>query len=61
MRSITLSKKLAAFGEYWQPRTVDEFNGHDLMVMKVKGLRLRDGQVMLGPGEMATAAPRRIV
>ena len=29
--------KLATFDEHWQPRTVATFNGHDIMVVKVKG------------------------
>ena len=29
--------KLATFSEHWQPRTIGQFNGHDLMVVKVKG------------------------
>jgi mannose-6-phosphate isomerase-like protein (cupin superfamily) len=37
MESINLSDKLATFSDYWQPRVVGEFNGHDLMVVKVKG------------------------
>lgn len=37
MQSINLAEKLAAFSEHWQPRTVGQFNGHDLMVVKVKG------------------------
>ena len=37
MHAINLSEKLAAFSEHWQPRTVGQFNGHDLMVVKVKG------------------------
>lgn len=37
MEPINLAKKLSSFSEYWQPRTVGEFNGHDLMVAKVKG------------------------
>ncbi len=37
MKPINLSQKLSAFTEHWQPRTVGEFNGHDLMVVKVKG------------------------
>lgn len=36
-QAINLSDKLAAFNEYWQPRTIGQFNGHDLMVVKVKG------------------------
>jgi hypothetical protein len=31
---INLAEKLAGFTEYWQPRTVAEFNGHDIMVVK---------------------------
>ena len=74
MDKITLAEKLASFSDYWQPRTVGEFNGHDLMVVKVKGefvwhshpdtddfflvlqgrltIRMRDGDVILGPGEV---------
>ena len=37
MKSVNLAEKLSTFSEYWQPRTVSEFNGHDLMVVKVKG------------------------
>jgi mannose-6-phosphate isomerase-like protein (cupin superfamily) len=37
MKSINLAEKLATFNEHWQPRTVGQFNGHDLMVVKVKG------------------------
>ena len=37
MNSINLAAKLATFSEHYQPRTVGEFNGHDLMVVKVKG------------------------
>jgi mannose-6-phosphate isomerase-like protein (cupin superfamily) len=37
MKCINLEEKLATFSEYWQPRTIGEFNGHDLMVVKVKG------------------------
>ena len=74
VKSINLAEKLASFNEHWKPRTVGEFNGHDLMVVKVKGefiwhkhdetddfflvlkgrltIRLREGNVTLGPGEM---------
>lgn len=74
VRPISLAAKLAAFDGYWQPRVVGQFNGHDLMVVKVKGefvwhshpdtddffqvlsgrltIRLRDGEVTLGPGEV---------
>ena len=35
--AINLTEKLSLFNEYWQPKIVGEFNGHDLMVVKVKG------------------------
>ena len=34
---INLARKLATFGEHYRPRTVGTFNGHDLMVVKLKG------------------------
>ena len=37
MPAINLADKLATFAEHWQPRVVGQFNGHDLMVAKVKG------------------------
>ncbi len=37
MTEINLAEKLSTFSEHWQPRTVGEFNGHDIMVVKVKG------------------------
>jgi len=71
---INLADKLATFDEHWAPRTVSTFNGHDVMVVKVKGefvwhhhddtddfmmvlsgrltIRMRDGDVELGPGEL---------
>ena len=74
MNGINLAEKLASFTEHFQPRTVGQFNGHDLMVVKVKGpfvwhrhdetddfflvlagrvtIRMRDGDVALGPGEV---------
>lgn len=74
MNAVNLAQKLATFTEHWQPRTVGQFNGHDIMVVKVKGefvwhahpdtddfflvlaghitIRLRDGDVTLGPGEL---------
>lgn len=74
MDAINLAAKLATFSEHWQPRVVGQFNGHDLMVAKLKGefiwhrhddtddfflvlkgrltLRLRTGEVTLGPGEL---------
>ena len=37
MAAINLAEKLSAFSEPWQPRVIGQFNGHDLMVVKVKG------------------------
>ena len=37
MSAVNLAAKLGTFKEHWQPRTVGQFNGHDLMVAKVKG------------------------
>lgn len=37
MPAINLAQKLSLFSEHFQPRTVGQFNGHDLMVVKVKG------------------------
>src|SRR6266566_6080968 len=37
MNAIDLTDKLSTFSEYYQPRTVAPFNGHDVMVVKVKG------------------------
>ena len=37
MDKVNLEAKLSTFSEHWQPRTVGQFNGHDLMVAKVQG------------------------
>ena len=37
MDVINLAEKLSQFSEYWQPRVVAGFNGHDVLVVKVKG------------------------
>jgi mannose-6-phosphate isomerase-like protein (cupin superfamily) len=37
MNAIDLNEKLATFAEHWQPRSITQFNGHDVMVVKVKG------------------------
>lgn len=37
VEKINLAEKLATFTEHWQPRVVGRFNGHDLLVVKVKG------------------------
>ncbi|AFL87726.1 mannose-6-phosphate isomerase [Terriglobus roseus DSM 18391] len=74
MTAINLASKLATFTDHWSPRIVAEYNGNDIMVVKVKGeftwhshadtddlflvlkgsltIRLRDGDVHLGPGEL---------
>ncbi len=37
MEAINLAAKLDTFTDHWQPRVVGQFNGHDLMVAKLKG------------------------
>ena len=37
MQAVNLAEKLATFAEHYKPRTVGQFNGHDVMVVKVKG------------------------
>jgi len=37
MRQINLAAKLSTFSDHWQPKTVTQFNGHDVMVVKSKG------------------------
>lgn len=37
MNAVNLADKLSKFSEHWKPRTVAQFNGHDVMVVKVKG------------------------
>ncbi len=34
---VPLHEKLALFSDHWQPRTVAQFNGHDIMVAKLLG------------------------
>jgi mannose-6-phosphate isomerase-like protein (cupin superfamily) len=36
-RGINLAGKLGQFHDHWSPRTITTFNGHDVMVVKVKG------------------------
>ena len=38
MTAINLSEKLATFNEHWSPRIIADFNGHDVMVVKIKGV-----------------------
>ena len=37
MDVVCLTDKLASFDEHWSPMIVAAFNGHDVMVVKVKG------------------------
>jgi mannose-6-phosphate isomerase-like protein (cupin superfamily) len=37
MDPVNLADKLSTFSECWLPRTIGQFNGHDLMVVKAKG------------------------
>lgn len=37
LNAINLAAKLSLFSEHYKPRTVAQFNGHDVMVVKVKG------------------------
>ena len=37
IKPVNLAQKLSTFNDHYKPRTVGQFNGHDLMVVKVKG------------------------
>lgn len=37
MDVVNLATKLETFSDPWQPRTIAEFNGHDVMVVKAHG------------------------
>lgn len=37
MTKVNLADKLALFSDHWSPKIVAAFNGHDVMVVKVKG------------------------
>lgn len=37
MPAINLADKLSLFSDHWSPRTLALFNGHDIMVAKVRG------------------------
>jgi mannose-6-phosphate isomerase-like protein (cupin superfamily) len=37
MSKVNLEAKLATFSEHWQPRVVSQYNGNDIMVVKVQG------------------------
>jgi mannose-6-phosphate isomerase-like protein (cupin superfamily) len=35
--AVNLTEKLYAFSDLWSPKIIAQFNGHDVMVVKVKG------------------------
>jgi mannose-6-phosphate isomerase-like protein (cupin superfamily) len=35
--AVNLTTKLGLFAEHWSPKIIASFNGHDVMVVKVKG------------------------
>ena len=37
MPAVNLEQKLSTFEQFWSPRIVERFNGHDIMVVKAKG------------------------
>src|SRR5712664_1738817 len=37
MNQINLAEKLSLFSNHWQPKTIAQFNGNDIMVVKVQG------------------------
>ena len=37
MHKVNLAAKLSQFTEQWAPKTVTQFNGHDVMVVKAQG------------------------
>jgi mannose-6-phosphate isomerase-like protein (cupin superfamily) len=37
LQKVVLSDKLAQFTDHYAPRTVAEYNGHDIMVVKLEG------------------------
>jgi len=42
--AVSLTEKLSAFSEHWSPKIVTQFNGHDVMVVKVKGEFVWEGR-----------------
>jgi hypothetical protein len=36
-QAVNLAEKLKLFDDHWAPRVVGSFNGHDLILVKVKG------------------------
>ncbi|SMF61465.1 cupin domain-containing protein [Allosphingosinicella indica] len=37
MDKVNLAEKLDSFAEHWSPRTVAQYNGNDIMVVRVQG------------------------
>ena len=37
MNAVNLAEKLSKFSGHWTPKIVADFNGHDVMVVKVQG------------------------
>ncbi len=37
MSRVNLAEKLTLFSDHWVPKVVSTFNGHDVMVVKLKG------------------------
>ncbi len=37
MRSVNIAEKLSQFDDLWSPKVIAAFNGHDVMVVKVRG------------------------
>ncbi|MEL6870973.1 MAG: cupin domain-containing protein [Pseudomonadota bacterium] len=37
MSVINLQEKLGLFDDHWSPKIISSFNGHDLMLVKLKG------------------------
>ena len=36
-KAVNLAEKLKLFSEHWSPKVVAEYNGNDIMVVKIKG------------------------
>ncbi len=37
LSAVNLAQKLSMFTEHWSPKVIEKFNGHDIMVVMVKG------------------------
>ncbi|HVA27313.1 MAG TPA: cupin domain-containing protein [Candidatus Baltobacteraceae bacterium] len=37
MDTVNLEAKLSTFSDHWSPKTICQFNGHDIMVVKARG------------------------